>query len=64
MVLTIDAVGDELANWFHANYRLQTVNEMVANLSVLNLKEVIEHFKQFAGKSSSKCFVDNSLNFL
>ena len=43
-----DAVGDELGSWFKANYRLEKVVEGV-DISVLNLKEVITHFKDFAG---------------
>ena len=43
-----DAVGDELGNWFKANYCLEDVVEGKAP-TVVNLKEIMVHFKEFVG---------------
>ena len=47
-----DAVGDELGNWFKANYYLEDVIEG-RELTVLNLKVVMLHVKEFAGSKTA-----------
>jgi hypothetical protein len=42
------AVGDELGNWFKANYCLEDVVEG-KEPTVVNLKEIMVHFKEFVG---------------
>jgi hypothetical protein len=55
-----DAVGDELGNWFKANYSLEDVSEGVA-LTVLNLKDVMVHFKEFAGSKTAVGAFNNAI---
>jgi hypothetical protein len=55
-----DAVGDELGNWFKANYCLEDVSEG-AVLSVLNLKDVMVHFKEFAGSKTAVGAFNNAI---